>query len=243
MRVSRGRHGRWQLTSVDVDRRFPCGRGSAVNLLNCHLFASGNTIACAVSWTSWISCTEGGGPKTPGWTNSFDRGPKRIRAALTAAQWTRPPDALFYTRTQTRIFYMYIYLLCLFYSYTHIMYELFQRQMWSELTQFFFEPRGSKNYVTWFKPWNLEIAEIFGFHARHVQTINTISWGIDISHPEMAKLVPNDYDRIRDGAEVEVINSAILGQRRDAPRILWVEQSERNNVCEHWRVGFGERNE
>jgi hypothetical protein len=36
----------------------------------------------------------------------------------------------------------------------------------------------------------------------------------------MAKLVPNDYDRIRDGAEVEVINSAILGQRRDAPRIL-----------------------
>eukprot|EP00438_Fugacium_kawagutii_P016191 Skav225043 [mRNA] locus=scaffold2061:378863:387624:+ [translate_table: standard] len=34
---------------------------------------------------------------------------------------------------------------------------------------------------------------------------------IDISHPEMAKLVPNDYDRIRDGAEVEVINSAILG--------------------------------
>lgn len=31
---------------------------------------------------------------------------------------------------------------------------------------------------------------------------------IDISHPEMAKLVPNDYDRIRDGAEVEVINSA-----------------------------------
>jgi hypothetical protein len=40
-----------------------------------------------------------------------------------------------------------------------------------------------------------------------------------------------------------VINSAILGQRRDAPRILWVEQSERNNVCEHWRVGFGERNE
>ncbi|CAK9103175.1 Regulator of nonsense transcripts 1 homolog [Durusdinium trenchii] len=36
--------------------------------------------------------------------------------------------------------------------------------------------------------------------------------GIDISHPEMAKLVPNDYDRIRDGAEVEVINSACKGE-------------------------------
>jgi len=31
---------------------------------------------------------------------------------------------------------------------------------------------------------------------------------IDISHPDMARKVPNDYDRIRDGAEVEVINSA-----------------------------------
>ena len=242
MRVSRGRHGRWQLTSVDVDRRFPCGRGSAVNLLNCHLFASGNTIACAVSWTSWISCTEGGGPKTPGWTNSFDRGPKRIRAALTAAQWTRPPDALFYTCTQTRIFYIYIFYVC-FILILILCTSCFSDKCDLSWRIFFLNPEDPKNYVTWFKPWNLEITEIFGFHARHVQTINTISWGIDISHPEMAKLVPNDYDRIRDGAEVEVINSAILGQRRDAPRILWVEQSERNNVCEHWRVGFGERNE
>ena len=46
---------------------------------------------------------------------------------------------------------------------------------------------------------------------RSLRTQLSADQGIDISHPEMAKKVPNDYDRIRDGAEVEVINSAFLG--------------------------------
>ena len=118
MRVSRGRHGRWQLTSVDVDRRFPCGRGSAVNLLNCHLFASGNTIACAVSWTSWISCTEGGGPKTPGWTNSFDRGPKG-----SALHWPprngRGPQMLCSTHAHRHAYFTYISFMFVLFLYSY----------------------------------------------------------------------------------------------------------------------------
>lgn len=64
-----------------------------------------------------------------------------------------------------------------------------------------------------FVVWGMLLEHKLAFQIWEASHLSAVQ-GIDISHPEMAKKVPNDYDRIRDGAEVEVINSAFLGDRQ-----------------------------
>lgn len=85
------------------------------------------------------------------------------------------------------------------------------------LSSHFADVFGFECFFLWFGECCLNINWLFRSEIELIlngESENSAVQGIDISHPEMAKKVPNDYDRIRDGAEVEVINSAFLGDRQ-----------------------------